>query len=453
MIRLCEIVKTKLTESSSRSKEAVVNIILSLVAKAISIISTLLIVPMTINYVNPTQYGIWLTLSSIISWVTFFDLGLGNGFRNKFAEAKANGDMSLARQYLSTTYFSIGVIVFVVFCVILIGNQYVNWTSILHVDECYREELGKIFVILSAFFCLNMVASLLGTVLTADQKPGISSLVQGGGQFCSLVVIYILTRTTEGSLTNLATYFAGVPCTIWVVVSVFVYTFSRYREIAPRIKDIRISLIREILNLGVQFFIIYMCILLISQVINIVISREVGPIAVTQYNIVYKYFNVLYMVMYIIVSPFWSAFTDAYVKKDFLWMSSIVSKLEKIWFINFFVGMLMVVLSSMVYRIWIGDSVTLTFNLTISVFIFIESQILGALYMLPINGIGTIRIQMITYIGFAAISLPLLVFACRHFEFEWVFLIPASVYLTQAILGKVQIHKLIQNKAKGIWIQ
>ena len=78
----------KLLPSSGRSKDAVNNIALSLVGKAISVLSSLLIVPLTINYVNPTRYGIWLTLSSIIAWVSFFDLGMGNGFRNKFAEAK-----------------------------------------------------------------------------------------------------------------------------------------------------------------------------------------------------------------------------------------------------------------------------------------------------------------------------------------------------------------------------
>ena len=48
-----------------------------------------MLVPLTIHYINPTRYGIWLTVSSIIGWVSFFDIGFGNGLRNKFAEALA----------------------------------------------------------------------------------------------------------------------------------------------------------------------------------------------------------------------------------------------------------------------------------------------------------------------------------------------------------------------------
>jgi hypothetical protein len=33
----------------------------------------------------PTRYEIWLTLSSIVGWFSFFDVGLGHGLRNKFA--------------------------------------------------------------------------------------------------------------------------------------------------------------------------------------------------------------------------------------------------------------------------------------------------------------------------------------------------------------------------------
>ena len=96
-------IKEKINSKSERSQDVIINIFLSLAMKGATILSSLLIVPLTINYVNPNQYGIWLTLSSIIGWVAFFDLGLGNGFRNKFAEAKAQNNRLLARELLSTT--------------------------------------------------------------------------------------------------------------------------------------------------------------------------------------------------------------------------------------------------------------------------------------------------------------------------------------------------------------
>ncbi|MDR1742681.1 MAG: hypothetical protein LBR48_02540, partial [Dysgonamonadaceae bacterium] len=63
--KLNRIINSRLAGKSERSTNAVKNIVASFGIKGVSIAVQLLLVPMTINYVNPTQYGIWLTLSSI----------------------------------------------------------------------------------------------------------------------------------------------------------------------------------------------------------------------------------------------------------------------------------------------------------------------------------------------------------------------------------------------------
>lgn len=79
------------TKGNERSIIVKKNIAASLVLKCVSILVSLQVVPLTIDYINPTKYGIWLTLSSIIAWLSYFDLGFAHGFRNYFAEAKAKG--------------------------------------------------------------------------------------------------------------------------------------------------------------------------------------------------------------------------------------------------------------------------------------------------------------------------------------------------------------------------
>lgn len=437
--------------SSGRSKEAVRNIMLSFFAKGISVASSLLIVPLTIHYVNPTRYGIWLTLSSVIGWILFFDLGLGNGFRNKFAEARARGDMELARQYVSTTYFAVSGIVLFLFLVILLVNSFVDWASILNVDAFYKNELSRIFVILALFSCMNMVASLVCTLLTADQKAGFASLIQGFGQLLSLVVIWILTKVSDGSLTNLALFFAGVPCLFTLFVSVVAYSFGKYRQMAPNINYVNFSLIRDILGLGIQFFVIYLCMIIVFQMINIAISREIGPDAVTQYNVAYKYFAVTHMIINVIVFPLWSAFTDAYQKNDFVWMKQIIRKLEVLWLLSNIVLVVMLIISNWVYEIWIGDEVEIGFILSVVITIYMIINNLGAIYLNLINGIGTVRIQLIIYIVFAVVAWPLMIKFGREYGIVGVIMVPITALFFLAVFAKVQLMRIMNHKAKGIW--
>lgn len=426
---------------------------MSMATKGATIIASLLLVPMTIHYINPVQYGIWLTLSSIIGMVAMFDLGLGNGFRNRFAEAKAKGDIMAARQLLSTTYFALGIVVSMLLIIALTANRFIDWTEILKVPASYGGELRECFAIVCVFTCLNMVANVFQTLLSADQKTGYASVITGIGQYVALLVIFILTKTTKGSLLNLAIFYAGVPFFVMLTATLIMFRFSHYRMYKPSIRFVRLSMIRNILQLGGQFFIIYLCLIVIFQIVNIVISREVSAYAVTQYNIAQKYFNILYTVSVIMTTPFWSAFTDAYTKKEVSWMHNMVKRLEKAWLAICCTGALMVAISPLFYKIWIGNSVNMPISISIAMFFLIISRSLGNIFMTLINGIGTIRIQLITYIIFAIIAWPFYSLSGRLFGLIGIIAIPSIVYLVQGVMSLVQVKRILNGTAKGIWLK
>ncbi len=440
----------ELLHKDHRSKEAMVNIGLSGLSRVITIISHLLIVSLTIHYLNQERYGIWLTLSSIIGWITFFDLGLSNGFRNRFAEAKALGNLSLAKQYLSTTYFALSAIVVTAFIVAIITNCFINWSDVLKVSDSYQKELNFVFSVVLTFTSINMIANIFISFLAADQKIGLASIIQALGQLLSLFSVYILSKTTEGSLTYLALFFSGIPCIVVLLVSVIAFRFSRYKIYRPTYKEVNFKLIRSICNIGVQFFIINICMIFIFEIVNIVISRELGVRQVSVYNITNKYFNVVYMSVIALISPFWSAFTDAYTKKDFTWMKKVYSKLYIGLSVIFLIHIVMIFISKYCYFIWIGDTMDIPYDVTTAMAISVFVQTYGVINMYLINGIGYVRLQTILYVIFALIAWPLFVLSCR-WGIIGIISIPALVYLTQGIFGNIQLHKIINDKATGIW--
>lgn len=427
------------------------NIIGSVILKGISMIISFFIVPITINFVNPTQYGIWLTLSSLMSWFYFFDIGLTHGFRNRFAEAKANDDIKLARIYVSTTYATLFLLCILMWIIVLPINSIINWSEILNIDDGYREELGKVFMIMILFLGLNIVSQVFSTLVIADQRPVMASLIQVLGQTMAFVTIYILVNTIhDGNLLYLAFIFSGVPVIVLIIASIALFR-SKYRIYRPSINLIRFQYVKNILGIGSKFFIITTSMLFIFQLMNVIISRILGPETVTEYNIAYKYFNLLFMLAIIILNPFWSAFTDAYTRKDYDWMRKMVRKLELILVITIPIIFIMYCFSEYFYCFWIGDTVTVKDSINISVSLYIYSTILGGVYMYIINGIGKIHIQLMIYLSFAFVSYPLMNFGCKLEGVPGLLFIPTTVYVIQAILGRIQIYKILKNEATGIW--
>ena len=444
-------IKASFVSDSERTKKIVQNVSISLVTKIISILCSLLIVPLTINYVNPTRYGIWLALCSVVEWFTFFNLGLTNGFRNKFAESLAKGDKHLAKQYVSTTYVSLGFVATIICIIGLTANMFVDWANVLNIDEVYYCELKKTFAILLVIFCFSLVVKVFSLMIIADQRPGLSSIFDVVGQILSLGAIFLLTKTTNGSLLNLALYYSSIPCFVILCASVFYFKFSQYKEYAPSFKMVKLSLVKDIVNLGWKFFVININLLIIFQLVNVFLSREAGPESVTLYNLSYKYFNIIYMVAVIVLTPYWSAFTDAYIRKDYAWMKQSLKTLERLCAIAAIFGGIMLMFSSWFYRVWLGESVIIPFKLSAVVFAYVMSSVVANVYMYLINGIGTIKLQLITYICYVVISVPLLIYSCRYFGVYGAVISPMVIYVIQAILGKIQIDKLLSQTAYGLW--
>ena len=444
-------IKNRLLSGSERTILIKKNILASSLLKVISIVISLIIVPATINYVNAERYGIWLTLSSIIAWLSYFDFGFAHGFRNRFAEAVAKDDHCLARKYVSTTYVVLAILFLAIMIITSIINRHIEWSNILNVSLCLNGELRAVFQILIIFFCINIVAQVFCTMLMANQRPASSAAITTVGSLISLISIIILTYTTTGSLEYLAIAFSGIPCLFTIIISIIVFSSGKYKKYAPSFKHIDFSLTKDIIGMGGQFFLIMMCMLLIFQFTNIIISRELGPESVTLYNVTYKIFSIVEMVAMIILTPIWSAYTDAYTRKDFDWMKRSALKLEKIGLISFPALVLLTITSPFLFKIWLGDEVNTSIYVSIAIAFFTFCKIMGAIYMHQLNGTGKVRIQLITYAIIAIFAIPAMIYSCRQWGLVGVVIIPSLAFFMQFVICRIQLNKIINQTAIGLW--
>jgi O-antigen/teichoic acid export membrane protein len=450
LLRAREFVRGWLTRGHERSLEAKKNILASFVIKGFSISISLLMVPLTINYVNPTQYGIWLTLSSIVAWFSFFDVGFGNGLRNRFAEAKAVGDLGKARIYVSTTYLVLTMIFAGVWLTFVAGNQFIDWSMVLNAPVDLKAELSLLALIVFTFFCLQIVLQTISTVVIADQKPARSAMFDTAGQFLTLVAVFALTRVSEGSLVKLGTALGSIPVLVLLVASIWLYR-THYRAVAPSLSLAKKAYAKDIMKLGVQFFVIQIAVIVIYQTTNIVIAQVSGPADVTVYNIAFKYFSIAMLVFGIIMGPFWSAFTDAFARSDYAWMKRTEARLRMVALAGLALIIIMIAAAATVYRLWIGEAVQVRWSVSVVVAIYVATNIWNMLYSMLLNGMGKIRLQLYVSLLGTALNIPLAIALGRVFGIEGVVLSSILLNLISAIYAPIQVKRLLDRSAKGIW--
>ena len=103
------------------------------------------------------------------------------------------------------------------------------------------------------------------------------------------------------------------------------------------------------------------------------------------------------MIFTIFITPFWSASTEAYEKNDIQWIKNGIRKYNQLNLLMLLAGIFMLIFSSTVYRLWIGEGkVIIPFSLSLWGFIYFNVLMYGGKYVNFLNGISALRIQFIT---------------------------------------------------------
>ena len=435
-----------------RTVKAKKNIVASFAIKGMSMVVGFLLVRVTLDYLDKTVYGIWLTLSSFLAWFSFFEIGLGNGLKNKLAEAFANKEYELGRIYVSTTYAILSIIISIFAVVFFIANYFIDWTVPLNTDKSMAPELSILASIIFGFFFLRFVVKLISIVLFADQRSAVANTFGPIGNLIILILVYILTKTTEGSLIYLGWVLSVIPVLVLLVASFYFYS-TDYKKIAPSIKYVKFEYANHLLSLGVKFFLIQISGLIIYQSSNFIIAQFFGTAEVTTYNIGYKYFSIITMLFTIIIMPFWSAYTEAWAKDDIQWIKNTVKKLFKIWVLFTILGCIMLIFADTFYYLWVGDKVIVPFKLSLVLLIYFVTYTFGGIFVMFINGIGKVRLQVYSAFIGALIFIGSSIIMIKYLHWGIISLVLAMIFsnFNGVILAPIQYKKIINKTAKGIW--
>jgi len=440
----------KFFQGDKRTVKAKKNIFASIVLKGIDSLVYLLLVPVTLGYLNSYEYGIWLTLNSILMWINSFDIGLGNGMRNRLAEAVAKNDFTLGRVYVSTTFF---MLIFLMGGLIVIGTfaePFVNWYDILSTTPGQVPHLKEIVYVSFLIFCLNFIFKFIGNVYLAMQLPAVNNAINVSGHVLSLLIIFILTLTTSGSLFWVAVTYSASPLIVYLVAYPVTF-FKIFPAFRPSVRLFRREYLKDLLNIGVQFFLLQLSGILLFAFANLLISHMFGPENVTPYNIAYRYFSLVPMAMNIILAPMWSATTDAYTKGDMDWIKRTMRNIRKILLCTYILIFAMIVVSPFVYKIWVGAKVEIPLSLSATIGLYVAILISSLTYSNFLNGFGKLRLQTINTVSVAVLFYPLCWFLGSTFGLIGIIAGMCLLNLSGLIINKIQFDKIISRKAFGIW--
>jgi O-antigen/teichoic acid export membrane protein len=445
--------RERIRNTHPRTRKAQINTIFGLFVKGGGMIISLLLVPMTIDYLSATTYGTWLTISSIITMLTFLDIGIGNGLRNKLSEAVANQESTLARIYVSTAYSVFGAIQIGIISLFFLIVRYVPWQRVFNTG-IDTKQLQLVVLITAVAMTVKLVLDILSYVLFALQESGRVGFITFLSNALTLIGTYLLTKFTTGNLVYLAIVSATSPIIVLLLSSIYLYR-NKLHPYRPDFQLASRKYTRSLLSLGYKFFIIQLAVVIIFYTDNLIITQLFGPAEVTTYNVAFRYFNAISIVFMIAITPYWSAFTEAFFTNDTAWIARTYFYLQKLWLGLTLLIIVMVFAADTVYAVWLGNRVMVPHLLNGCMGLFVAVSCWNNITVAVVNGVGKIKLQLYYSLVSATANVPLAIFFGHRLNMGSAGVILATVVSISigSVLSTMQARKLISGTAKGIWNQ
>lgn len=437
---------------NARSKNVLKNILLSVGVKGINVLCSLILVPLSLGYLSKEEYGIWLTISTMLLWISFFDIGLGNGLRNYLSAAISKNDYALGRTYISTTLALLLIIVGIFTLLCCLTFPFLDWADVLNTCTVGSEQLMIIMLITVLLTLINFILKNVGVVYIALQKYAMNEMLHMLGNILSLLVIYVITQTVESSLMWVVVSFAASPLIVFIVAAVPL--FRKYKELRPTFRSVDFGYSKVLMSKGGSFFGIQMTtVFVIYASSNFFITQCCGPEAVAVYNTAYRYLSISTMGFTTLIAPLWSAYTDAYVKNDMAWIKKTFKNSLKMWGGTACIGFVMLMVSPWVYQIWIGDALNIPFSLSLSIFAYFCFLNLSNCASYLLNGLNVIFVQLVSSILVTILYLLIVFPMGRHFYVDGVSWSMTISFIILSLIRFWQVRKVLNGTASGIWLK
>jgi len=413
-----------------------------------------LTLPYVLNKLGSDQYGIWIAIYSTITWIIFFDMGLGNGLKNKLTNSIVKNRYDHAKSYIINGYLVSGIISFIIFVTTISFVNLINLVEFFNI-KTISDQFVKQVVIFNIFFvCLNFISRLNEQFYYSTHKSEIVGLKVIVTQVLSFLGILLLVKYDQLDLFSLTLNYG----LIQTVVEVFftIYFFRNNPNLIPNKRVVKATKPGELMSLGLKFFLIQISMLIIFNTDNFLILKYLDANSVTIYSLIAKLFSFFIMVSNIILTPYWVLFGEAYIKKDFKWIKKVLMKFSYLSLIILATALIMAYSSELILNLWIGKKLNIDLTFTILFAILIFLRIFNNVYMYFLNGTGFIKLQMYLYIFGAIINIPITILLLKlGMGLSGIVLGGIISILPMTILLTVQVYLIIKEgiESKNIYIE
>lgn len=391
--------------SQERYRRALLGTIGNAFSKGIQCLVLLISVPLAISYLGSERYGIWTTITSLVTMWGFSDLGLSQGLINVVSEANGRQDKKTIQRAIASATFLIAMVALTLGVCFAIAYPHLPWISILKAKSpqamSEAAPAAGMFVLL---FLVSLPMNTAGCAQFGLQESAVNAFWSAVASASTLVGLLIAYHF-KAPLQYLVLGWSGAALLSRLLQAIQFFGIS-HRDLIPGVRDFDWNLAKRLLKIGFLFMIISMSVAIGCTSDSLVLTQVIGPAAVTQYSVVYKLFSLAIVLTSTILVPLWPAYGEAASRGDIHWVQRTLWRSSILTFclIAAACGVLMIC-GKWILHLWVGDTVHPTIFLLLPFALYAIVNGMHLPISLVLTGFNIIRFQVGCFAVTAIINL------------------------------------------------
>jgi O-antigen/teichoic acid export membrane protein len=293
----------------------------SFISKALTIVISFVSVPLTVHYLGSERYGVWLTIGSLLTWMSMTDFGIaGNALVNLLADAHGKEDKRLAGQHAASAFWALVALSVSIGAIFLFTFHLIPWPTVFHVSSAVpAAELNRACAYSLIFFVVGFPLSMVSSVYGAYQDGFMANIWNIAGSALALISLIVVAQM-KGGLPQLVLAISGTRIVVGLA-NVYYMFFRKYPWLMPRPSAVRWTSIKRLLSLGGNYMITQLAGLGIYQSQPMIITQMLGPSYVVIFVVAQKIVTLPNDLVFMATAPFISAYGEAKARADWGWIN------------------------------------------------------------------------------------------------------------------------------------
>ena len=383
---------------------------LSYINLFLSTIVAILIVPILLDGLGITHYGIYVLLISTVGYFSLFNLGLTDALIRYVSEFHAVNNINKIKTITSSsTYFFL----FIGFVVFILSLIFLNFLSSIFKIDIENISIFKTGFLLLAFnFVISLQGGVLSSVISGYQKNDIVKFFNLIQIIVYNSLIYIFIKLGYGLLgvifsAIISSVFLIFLCSIYILKNKVAYSFN------PRFFDKKILI--KIFPYSFKIFTMSITSQILYRSDAIIIGIYLSSIYLTNYDVMYK----ISFLVAMLSTAFSEVLFPTYSRLNSLKDISQIKKLLKlnivisISVVSFFT-MFLTVWGNNIFDIWLGNKVEISINVFFFMLLINFLHAIGPCFTV-LKAIGKIKLLTISSIVNAVLNVVLSIILIKEY--------------------------------------